>query len=146
MRDGPSGAVLLAIARAKLLGELLPCLPRDQVYTARMIANAMAIAARELSSNRSAVATEEAARIAAFYRSQGLPAPPLDVSVDAMERVLAANIRSGRLDAAGRALLDLLEWQVAGRLRLANPKLVEPDNSLRLDVTLRDGRTPPMEG
>lgn len=124
MRDGPSGAVLLTIARAQLLRELLPSLPDDQVYTARMIARAMAIAARELSSDFSAVAREEKRRVAALYRTLGLPEPPPSLDVDAMERALAADIRSGRFDSAGRALSDLLAWQLSERLRLANPKLL----------------------
>ncbi len=126
MRDGPPGAVLLTIARAKLLGELLPSLPADQVYTARMIANAMAIAGRELGSDRAALEREEALRIAALYREAGLAEPPPELGVEEMERRLAADIRAGRFDAATRALQALLEWQVAERLKLANPKFSQP--------------------
>lgn len=122
MRDGPPGAVLLTIARAKLLGELLPSLPADQVYTARMIANAMAIAGRELGSDRAALEREEALRIAALYREAGLAEPSPELGVEEMARRLAADIRVGRFDAAPRALQALLEWQVAERLKLANPK------------------------
>lgn len=126
MRDGPSGAVLLTIARAKLLGELLPSLPVDQVYTARMIANAMAIAARELTSDGAAVEREGARRAATLYREAGLAEPPLELGAEEMERRLAADIRAGRFDAAGPALTALLGWQVAQRLLLANPKLAQP--------------------
>lgn len=48
MRVEPGGAELLRVARAQLLEQLLPHLPAAHHYTARMVANAMAIAAREL--------------------------------------------------------------------------------------------------
>lgn len=48
MRVEPRGAELLRVARAELLESLLPQIPESHHYAARMIANAMAIAAREL--------------------------------------------------------------------------------------------------
>jgi len=125
MRDGPSGAVLLEIARAKLLEEILPRLANEQVYTARMIANAMAIAARELASDPAAAGQETRRRIALLYRDAGLAALPPDLDSEEMERRLAADIRAGRFDAAAQPLLALLQWQVRARLLLANPKLVQ---------------------
>lgn len=47
MRERPEGADLLDAARDLLLAEILPKLPEAQRFAARMIANAMAIAARE---------------------------------------------------------------------------------------------------
>lgn len=122
MRDGPSGSVLLAIARTRLLGEILPRLPPDLVYTARMIANAMAIAGRELEADGAAIERDGARHIRDLYREAGLPEPPPELDTEAMERRLAADIRAGRFDAASRALTALLEWQVRQRLLLANPK------------------------
>lgn len=46
MLEQPDAADLLATARAALLEKLLPALPAHLHYEARMIANAMAIAAR----------------------------------------------------------------------------------------------------
>jgi hypothetical protein len=46
MLEQPDAADLLATGRAALLGRLLPALPAHLHYEARMIANAMAIAAR----------------------------------------------------------------------------------------------------
>lgn len=46
MLEPPDAADLLGTARALLLERLLPALPPDLHYEARMIANAMAIAAR----------------------------------------------------------------------------------------------------
>jgi hypothetical protein len=115
MRDGPDGAVLLAIARASLLEEVLPKVPPGQVYAVRMIANAMAIAARELAAEDAE--KEARARILALYREAGMAEPEGDI-----ERALAADIRAGRFDAHEAALGELLAWQVDARLKLANPR------------------------
>lgn len=128
MRDGPAGAVLLEIARAKLLSDLLPSLPPEQIYTARMIAGAMAIAARELGADQAALDQETVRRIAELYRMSGLAPLPSERSAEEMERRLAADIRAGHLDTAGPALRALLDWQVEQRLRLANPKLASSGN------------------
>jgi hypothetical protein len=45
-REAPEGPGLLATARDALLQEILPKLSGTDAFTARMIANAMAIAAR----------------------------------------------------------------------------------------------------
>lgn len=47
LRERPEAAPLLEAAREVLLAELLPALPAEKQLAARMIANAMAIAARE---------------------------------------------------------------------------------------------------
>jgi hypothetical protein len=46
MQEKPDAADLLATAREVLLGELLPALPPEKGFAARMVASAMAIAAR----------------------------------------------------------------------------------------------------
>jgi hypothetical protein len=46
MHEDPPPADLLATARELLLADLLPALPPDKAFSARMVANAMAIAAR----------------------------------------------------------------------------------------------------
>ena len=48
MQEKPDAADLLATAREALLTSLLPALPPERRYEARMVANAMAIAARSL--------------------------------------------------------------------------------------------------
>ncbi len=119
MRDGPNGAVLLAIARACLLDEVLPSVPPERIYAVRMIANAMAIAARELAAADESEAERE--RIAALYRRAGHAEPAGTIAE--IERRLAQDIRAGRFDGEEKALVALLEWQVDRRLALANPKL-----------------------
>jgi hypothetical protein len=47
MLEKPDAADLLATAREVLLKELLPALPADKAFAARMVASAMALALRE---------------------------------------------------------------------------------------------------
>ena len=47
MRDLPSGAVLLALAREVLVSELMPLLPEERRSDALLVARCMAIAQRE---------------------------------------------------------------------------------------------------
>ena len=61
MRDQPDGIKLLDLARTAVLDELLPALPDDRRYTARLIANAMAIAARELEAGDAPLRADRAA-------------------------------------------------------------------------------------
>jgi hypothetical protein len=122
MRDGPEGALLLAIARATLLGDVLPSVPRAQVYAVRMIANAMAIAERELASDPAALEDATRERIVSLYRQTGQAEPDPSQTLAEIERVFAADIRAGQFDAHEKALAALLEWQVDQRLALANPK------------------------
>lgn len=96
LREPPEGPDLLATARDVLLNDILPALPADKAFAARMIANAMAIAAREAAQD-AAWQEDATARMAAL-------------AGDA--RAFAAAIREGRFDpgtpghAQATALLD----------------------------------------
>ncbi|HEY2891769.1 MAG TPA: phosphotransferase [Dongiaceae bacterium] len=92
----PDGAGLLAEARRVLSEDLLAQLPEQRRYEARMIANAMAIAGREL-----------AARPAASSRA----------------KTLAREIREGRHD-HDSALRDRLAAEVLAQLAISNPKVL----------------------
>lgn len=94
MREPPEGASLLATARDVVLKELLPHLPEPQKFAARMVANAMAIAAREATQDDSWQA-DAAAGIARVLGASG----------DDPMRRFAAAIRAGRCD-PGTALHD----------------------------------------
>jgi hypothetical protein len=93
LHEEPMAADLLATAREVLLNDLLPALPPDKAFAARMVANAMAIAAR-------AAAQDSTWDAAALARMPGTPAD------------FAAAIRDGRFDpgtarhADAAALLD----------------------------------------
>jgi hypothetical protein len=94
----PSGEALLAEARRVTLEDLLPMLPAERHYEARMAANAMAIAARELAALRPAL-------------------PDL--------KPLARAIRAGRHD-HDESLRDLLAADVLARLQISNPRALPP--------------------
>ena len=85
-REAPEGPSLLATARDALLQEILPKLSSTDALTARMIANAMAIAARE--------AVQDDAWTAATRASM----QRLTGTADAPDRALAAAIRMGAYD------------------------------------------------
>jgi hypothetical protein len=93
----PDATDLLHTARAALLEKLLPALPADLHYDARMIANALAIAARE----------------------SAAPAPNQLLN----ERDLAVAIRAGEHD-RGTARASLLALTRA-KLAVSNPRLLE---------------------
>jgi hypothetical protein len=85
-REAPEGPNLLATARDALLTEILPKLSGTDAFTARMIANAMAIAAREAAQNDVWVADMRAT----VQRLTGDAAAP--------DRAFAATIRTGAFD------------------------------------------------
>ncbi len=102
MNNLPGGAELLKIARKTLLENVLSS-NGDTRYNVLMIANAMAIAAREAEAGVAPMA-------------------------DAEERELARAIRAGEFDAAGgeqRKMLARLREAVLHRLSISNPKLIE---------------------
>jgi len=131
MRDKPDGAALLDLARAVLTGDLLAELPEAARYRARMVANAMAIAAREMSAGKR---TQEAERdaLAALYdeaptAAGQADAEELDEALTRLNWWLAAEIRAGRRD-GDAGVHELLQESARGRLRLANPKALPSDN------------------
>ncbi len=85
-REAPEGPNLLATARDALMAEILPKLTGTDAFTARMIANAMAIAAREAAQNDAWVAEMRAT----MQRLAGDAAAP--------DRAFAASIRTGAFD------------------------------------------------
>lgn len=87
MLERPDGPDLLRTARDVLLQDLLPHLPEAQKFQARMIANAMAIAARE----------QEARPEAASAQLRSVMSMP-DGAPGALLSRLAAEIRAGRHD------------------------------------------------
>jgi hypothetical protein len=100
MRVEPGGRELLRVARAELLESLLPHIPESHRYAARMVANAMAVAMRELEA-------------------------PAAVETDVP--ALARDIRSGAHDApeASARLLHELRALTRARLAISNPRVLE---------------------
>src|SRR5215468_2284440 len=117
MPDKPDAAALLEEARRTLLEALLPLLPPERRYDGLMVANAMAIAAREAGQGADALRTQGVQLAALFSGSTA--------GVNELEARLAREIRTGRCDAPGPhrdAVRAYLRWSVTARVRLGNPK------------------------
>jgi hypothetical protein len=124
MLDRPTGAELLAEARRTLLEILLPLLPAERRYDGLMVANAMAIAARELAG------AESLRRAVDALASLVVAAPIDDAPAERLRRLegqLARDIRAGGYDAPGSrrdAARRYLREVTIARLRLSNPKVL----------------------
>lgn len=68
MLERPDGADLLATARDVVLKELLPALPADRAFHARMVAAAIALALRERAADTSALPPRDLATLAREIR------------------------------------------------------------------------------
>jgi aminoglycoside phosphotransferase (APT) family kinase protein len=131
MRDRPSGAALLAAARAVLLDELLPLLPAERRFDALLVGNCLAIAEREANADAGPTVVPE---LALLYRPKQNPESRVLAggeeggAADELWRRFASDLRVGafencaRRDRQARAAL----WQLTlAKLRLANPKFIE---------------------
>ena len=125
MSDTSDAADLLATARDALLADIVPTLGSEQRYVGLMIANAMAIAAREHALLRAAEA-DELERLRALAGRAELPASD-DASAPELEnlrRRLRDAIRGGHFDEPRRRamLMAHLAITTADRLAISNPK------------------------
>jgi Domain of unknown function (DUF6285) len=119
MRMKPDAHDLLATALAAFRADVLPSVPAEKRYTALMIANALAIAEREI-----------AAR--AGGQSEALTGVYDDIALTAevIERRFAADIEAGAFDAPGaerEAAFRAVKALNAARLAITNPKLLPGD-------------------
>jgi hypothetical protein len=127
MSDIPDATELLAIARSTLLDRLLPRVPEELRYDALMIANVMAIAAREHTAGDAAMQAE-VVRLAALLKEQCEPRAGVELisARSDLNRRLTARIRDGRFDDRDRAaLLDHLAQTAADELAVSNPRALE---------------------
>lgn len=132
MPDRPDGAALLELARGHLLEELLPELPEGKRLGARLIANAMAIAARELKAGDEPGGDELASLARLYGEAAGTDGPrdPVERIGDAIQRLswrLTSEIRGGALD-GNSEVYEHLRAGAESRLRLTNPKAVGEDD------------------
>lgn len=127
MSEHPTGAELLKAAREALARDLLPELPEDRRYLALMIANVMAIAAREMDRG-DGVARAELTSLRMLFQEPG-PDVSEDVEdrLDALNRRLCAEIRAGRFSAGGEEarLRDHLHRSAEARAAISNPKALK---------------------
>ena len=117
MRREPTAGNLLETARAVLRDAIVPRLHGTARYEALMVANAMAIAARQVAAgDRPLTAARD--RLAALYAAPGR------ALVD-LERQLARDVRSGACDAPTprRAAMFAHLWETArAAAEESNPK------------------------
>lgn len=120
----PDAADLVSTARAAVLEALLPQLPQQAQYTARMVAHALGIVARELAAPRCAGAA--GAELVALAQAAGVSAPG-NVPHDDLGITLAHAIRAGRFgEGPDRVRLHtaLVAW-TAARLGVTDPRAAE---------------------
>ena len=126
MGDRPDGVRLLELARKTLLEDLSAHLPAGQRYIARLVANAMAIAARELETGET---PQLAARVALETLLGEEPdeaealaqAETVDEALQRLNWRLTAEIRSGGRDAHPK-VHEMLRKTALARLKIVNPR------------------------
>ncbi len=130
MRDRPTGPQLLRRARAALLEELTDLLPEERRYQAHLLAEALAIAAREQEAGEGPLAAEWGA-LAELYGEDA--APPGRAAAETLEEALlrlnwrlASESRGAKRDAEAR-VYALLRATTIARLRENNPQVLEEE-------------------
>lgn len=127
MHDRPDAVDLLEIALASLNHRLLPALPAELQPLGRMVADAVAIASRELQAGDTVMEQS----LAAFTQLYGPEAvadsgDSPEEAVEALTSLLAEEIRDGTLD--GDSLVeDLLLSDARSRLQITNPTLLKDE-------------------
>lgn len=124
MNNRPNAQELLAIARDTLIAEVLPALPEKLRYSGLMIANAIAIARREIETGE-APARAELTRLCTLFAEppRELAEAALHRAVESYNRRLATGIRGGRFDEEERpVLVEHLRQTTAEKLAVSNPK------------------------
>lgn len=127
MRPEPAAANLLETARVFLRDRILPQLPDHARYNALMVANAMAIAARQIAAGDRPL-EEARARLAALYAAP-------DAGLAELARRLADDVRAGVFDPPSerRTAVFVHLWEDARAAAAeSNPRALT-------------GRTPPPE-
>ena len=123
MTRNPDGAELLAVARELLLRELLPLLPQEKKLDTLMIANAMGVAAREITSGGANFDMELESLSGLLDKERD---PAVESAAETSERLhwlLASEIRSGKRDGS-LATFRVLKSSALARLSESNPKLL----------------------
>ncbi|MGQ9367249.1 DUF6285 domain-containing protein [Azospirillum sp. ST 5-10] len=127
MKNSPDAGELLAAALDAFRTEVLPTVPAERRYAALMIANALAIARRELDGLDSAghAMLAAMASLVGDDADQTLSGSALQERVDALQRRLCADIAAGVYDTDVANLMDCLEATLRARLAITNPKLLD---------------------
>jgi len=116
MRDQPDAAGLLEIARETLRGDLIDALPAGKRYEALMIANAIAIAARQMTAGDEPFANE-ASELRDILGSKG---DLKDLNHELARRLRAGAFGPGTPDRD--RIYDILWQATEQKVRESNPK------------------------
>ena len=100
LREEPAADDLLAIARDVLLNELLPALPPDRAFAARMVANAMAIQRRLLPVHRQLFVEANPIPVKWAMQRLGLCGGALRLPLTELDAANEANVEAALQDAA----------------------------------------------
>lgn len=127
--SGSSALELLAVARETLLEQVLPVLEGDARYQGLMIANAMAIALRELAPDRTDPAAELATLRGLYEHAPeeagGATGEDPAALLARLEARLARDLRDGVLDGGPQfAVRRWLRARIESRLAVSNPRVL----------------------
>jgi hypothetical protein len=124
MIDRPDARELLVAARDAFIAEILPALAGESRYTGLMVANAMAIAQREIEAGDAAARAEwERLRQLFPERLEPLAGDALHSVLAGYNHRLANEIRAGRFDGEEHAaMLEHLRQTTEEKLAVSNPK------------------------
>jgi alcohol dehydrogenase class IV len=135
MQDRPTPVELLEAAADFVERELVPAIHGTRQFQARVVANVMRIVAREITLEDRQVRGE----VKALARVLGRDAPhlhsldDLHAAAAALGEELSARIRAGEADdgARRREVLAVVRQSVEDKLRIANPRYLENDMTIR---------------
>jgi hypothetical protein len=124
MNDRPDARNLLATARDAFTAGILPALPEALRYSGLMIANALAIAQREIEAGPAPARAEWERLRSLLGERPGAPGgEALYAGLAGYNRRLASAIRAGRFDGPERAaLLEHLRRTTEEKLAVSNPR------------------------
>jgi hypothetical protein len=127
MLDQPSGADILAVVSRLLRDTLMPILPPDAMFQARVAANALDLVAREIRFGET-VEREALRRLRTLLDREG--------TLPELESELSSRIRSGELDLQSPGVAEHL-WETT----LAKMKIDQPGYaSYRRELEARAGK------
>ena len=115
--DRPTAAELVSTVREHLMENLAPLLEGQPAFHLRVATNALAIVQRTLAEGE-ALDQAEVIRLQHLLGREG--------GLTDLNRILAAQIRSGELDDRREALFAHLRQTAIDKLRLANPRYMIP--------------------
>jgi Domain of unknown function (DUF6285) len=134
MIESLTAADLLDECRRVMMEDLLPMLPDERRYEARMIGSALARVSRQITQSRRAAASEIDAidALLGVQATTGAVAPSnpdrvLEERLDSTRSELCHALREGRFDTRLDNPGDLLRLReiVHAKLRVTNPKLID---------------------